>query len=102
EGRELIWMDRRGRGDSSDTQPYAAEREFEDVAAVAEHLGTKVDVFGHSYGAICALMATSLTSSIGRMILYEPPIGVIPVDQAAPDEIDQKVAAGDLLAGLEI
>lgn len=102
EGRELVWMDRRGRGDSGDVEPYSIEREIEDVAAVVEHLGNGVDVFGHSYGGICALMATRLTPAIRKLVLYEPPIGVVPADQAAPDEIDRKVAAGDLSGGLEV
>jgi pimeloyl-ACP methyl ester carboxylesterase len=68
-------IDRRGRGASGDTAPYAIEREFEDVAAVAETLareaGGPVDVFGHSYGGRCALGAALLTSDIRRVISYE-------------------------------
>ena len=51
-------MDRRGRGASGDSLPYAIEREFEDVAVVAETLasesGAQIVVFGHSYGGRCA------------------------------------------------
>ncbi len=36
--RTVQAMDRRGRGASGDTLPYAIEREFEDVAAVADAL----------------------------------------------------------------
>ena len=47
-------IDRRGRGASGDTSPYAIEHEFEDLAAVAatlaQEVGGQVDVFGHSYG----------------------------------------------------
>jgi pimeloyl-ACP methyl ester carboxylesterase len=68
-------IDRRGRGSSGDTEPYTIEREFEDVAAVAETLaresGGPVDVFGHSYGGRCALGAATLTSDIRRVISYE-------------------------------
>jgi pimeloyl-ACP methyl ester carboxylesterase len=68
-------IDRRGRGASGDTPPYAIEREYEDVAAVAEMLaaetGRPVDVFGHSYGGRCALGAALLTDSIRRVISYE-------------------------------
>ena len=68
-------IDRRGRGASGDTAPYAIEREYEDVAAVASELArdvdAPVDVFGHSYGGRCALGAALLTGDIGRLISYE-------------------------------
>jgi pimeloyl-ACP methyl ester carboxylesterase len=69
-------IDRRGRGASGDaTGPYSIEREFEDVATVAEALaaasGGPVDVFGHSYGGRCALAAALLTDAIRRVISYE-------------------------------
>jgi pimeloyl-ACP methyl ester carboxylesterase len=65
-------MDRRGRGTSIDTQPYDLSREFEDVAAVAASLG-QPDVFGHSYGAVCALGAAAHGTPVRRLALYEPP-----------------------------
>ena len=68
-------MDRRGRGASGDAAGYAIEREFDDVAAVAEDLaadgGRPVDVFGHSYGGRCALGAALRTDAIRRVISYE-------------------------------
>ena len=52
-------MDRRGRGESQDgTAVYTIEREFEDVAALVDSIGTPVNLFGHSYGGICALEAS--------------------------------------------
>lgn len=73
---DLFALDRRGRGASGDTLPYAIEREFEDVAAVAEAVAGRagrrtVDVFGHSYGGRCALGAATLTDAIGRVVSYE-------------------------------
>jgi len=67
-------MDRRGRGESGDTQPYAIEREFEDVAAVIDDVGEPVFLLGHSFGAICALEAACRTPNIRKLVLYEPPI----------------------------
>jgi pimeloyl-ACP methyl ester carboxylesterase len=62
--RPVFSIDRRGRGASGDTLPYAIEREFEDVAAVAEALadatGGDVDVFGHSYGGRAVMGAATL------------------------------------------
>jgi len=73
--RTVVAMDRRGRGASGDTPPYAIEREFEDVAAVADTVaaeaGHPVDVVGHSYGGRAALGAALLTKSIGRVVCYE-------------------------------
>jgi pimeloyl-ACP methyl ester carboxylesterase len=73
--RRLFAIDRRGRGASGDSAAYAIEREFEDVAAVAELLAAEtdgpVDVVGHSYGGRCALGASLLTPSIRRIVCYE-------------------------------
>jgi pimeloyl-ACP methyl ester carboxylesterase len=68
-------MDRRGRGTSGDSQPHDLSREFEDVTAVAASLagGDPVDVFGHSYGAVCALGAVAQGAPVHRLALYEPP-----------------------------
>jgi pimeloyl-ACP methyl ester carboxylesterase len=71
-------IDRRGRGDSGDTQPYAFEREFEDVAAVVDSIatpGAPVNLLGHSHGAICALEgALRAKTNLRRLVLYEPPM----------------------------
>src|SRR3954471_11799709 len=47
--------DRRGRGDSGDTAPYAVEREIEDIAAVMELAGGHGHLYGSSSGAGLAL-----------------------------------------------
>lgn len=86
-------MDRRGRGSSGDSAPYDIRREFEDVAAVVTSMGQGVDVFGHSYGATCALGAAAGGAPVRRLALYEPP-----GPQAAPrdwrDRMNAMVAAG--------
>lgn len=65
-------MDRRGRGMSGDAPDYTGEREYDDVAAVARHLG-EVDVLAHSIGAVFALGAAARGAPIRRMLLCEPP-----------------------------
>ena len=65
--------DRRGRGDSGDTPPYAVEREIEDLVALIEATGGAADVYGHSSGAGLSLRAAAAGAPIGRLILYEPP-----------------------------
>ena len=74
-------VDRRGRGASGDAAEYALDREAADVAAVvdavADTTGGPIDVLGHSYGALCALEATALTTAMRRLVLYEPPLGTV-------------------------
>ena len=64
-------MDRRGRGGSGDSAAYDLEREAEDIAAVIDSIGEPVNVFGHSYGGLCALEAALLTKNVQRLVLYE-------------------------------
>jgi len=70
----LLAMDRRGRGGSGDAGAYGIEREAEDIVAVVDAAGAPADVLAHSFGAICALEASTLTTRIRRLVLYEPPI----------------------------
>lgn len=66
--------DRRGRGESGDTAPYAVEREIEDLDAVIDAAGGSAFVFGHSSGAVLALDAAQLLpTKITKLALYEPP-----------------------------
>jgi pimeloyl-ACP methyl ester carboxylesterase len=90
-------VDRRGRGESGDTLPYAIEREFEDIAAVVNAIPGPVNLLGHSYGAICSLGAALLTEAIAKLVLYEPPIpaGIDIYPPGAADRIQKLVDAGD-------
>lgn len=66
--------DRRGRGDSGDTAPYAVAREIEDIAAVAGAAGGSAYLYGSSSGAALALEAArALPGPIRRLALWEPP-----------------------------
>jgi len=69
----VINYDRRGRGDSGDTPPYAVERELEDLAALIARAGGTASVYGHSSGAALALHAAAQGLPIDRLILHEPP-----------------------------
>ena len=82
--------DRRGRGDSGDTPPYAVEREIEDLEAMIDAAGGSAFVFGHSSGAVLALRAAGqLGDKIKKVALYEPPFIIddsrppIPADYVA-------------------
>lgn len=65
--------DRRGRGNSGDTLPYAVEREFEDLEAVIAEAGGSAYVWGSSSGAILSLRAAAYGLPITKLALWEPP-----------------------------
>jgi pimeloyl-ACP methyl ester carboxylesterase len=89
--------DRRGRGDSGDTAPYAVEREVEDIEALINEAGGSASVFGKSSGAVLALQAARKLS-ITRLALYEPPFIVddsrAPVPQDYVKHLTELVSSG--------
>ncbi len=95
---ETYAMDRRGFGASDDTAGYAIERDFEDVTAVvdavAERTGGPVALFGHSYGANCAMGGAARTGSVHHLVLYEPSLG-LRYPPGVIDRIEAALAEGD-------
>jgi pimeloyl-ACP methyl ester carboxylesterase len=92
-------FDRRGRGDSSDTPPYAVARELEDVAALLAVAGGRAHVYGHSSGAVLALEAAAAGLAIDKLALYEPPV-VLEELRALPEaslaaELERLVRVGE-------
>jgi pimeloyl-ACP methyl ester carboxylesterase len=69
----VLNYDRRGRGDSGDTAPYAVEREVEDIDAVINAAGGSAFLYGTSSGAALALEAAASGLAITRLALWEPP-----------------------------
>jgi pimeloyl-ACP methyl ester carboxylesterase len=65
-------FDRRGRGASGDTPPYAAAREREDIAAILRAIGEPPHLLGHSAGGILALQTAEKVHDLLSLILYEP------------------------------
>jgi pimeloyl-ACP methyl ester carboxylesterase len=65
--------DRRGRGDSSDTAPYAIEREIEDISALVAEAGGTASVYGHSSGAGLVLHAAAHRLPLAKIVLHDPP-----------------------------
>jgi len=75
--------DRRGRGDSGDTLPYAVVREIEDIETVIGAAGGAAALYGHSSGACLALDATlALGGKVTKLAMYEAPYDSDP--QARP------------------
>jgi pimeloyl-ACP methyl ester carboxylesterase len=69
----VFHYDRRGRGDSSDSTPYAVEREIEDLEALLAVTGAPANVFGMSSGGVLALAAARQSTRIRKLALYEAP-----------------------------
>ncbi len=78
--------DRRGRGDSGDTQPSSLEREIEDLDAVIREAGGSAFAFGHSSGAALGLEAAVRGLAIRKLALYEPPYIVDDSRPPVPDD----------------
>jgi pimeloyl-ACP methyl ester carboxylesterase len=88
--------DRRGRGESTDTTPYAPEREVEDLAALIAEGGGSAHLYGYSSGALLALQAAAHGLPVNRLVLLEPPLK--DDDAESPDplttELAELIAAG--------
>jgi len=66
--------DRRGRGDSGDTSPYAVEREIEDIETLIDEAGRTAYLYGHSSGGSLALeAAVKIGSKVKKLAMYEAP-----------------------------
>ncbi|MEV8562587.1 alpha/beta hydrolase [Streptomyces sp. NPDC051917] len=68
-----VVYDRRGRGESGDTKPYAVEREVEDLAALIDAVGGEAALFGVSSGGALVLRAVASGLPAGRAAVYEVP-----------------------------
>jgi len=70
----VFHYDRRGRGNSTDTLPYALAREIEDIEALIAAAGGSAFVFGLSSGAALALEAAiALGNKVKKLAMYEAP-----------------------------
>jgi pimeloyl-ACP methyl ester carboxylesterase len=94
----VFTYDRRGRGDSGDTPPYAVEREVEDLAALIAEAGGAAALFGFSSGAVLALKAAQLGLPVTKLALYDTPL---PLGESDPQRqvelakrLDELVSAG--------
>lgn len=69
----VVPYDRRGRGESGDTQPYAVEREVEDLAALIEAVGGEAALCGISSGGALVLEAAASGLPVRQVAVYEVP-----------------------------
>jgi pimeloyl-ACP methyl ester carboxylesterase len=93
----VFTYDRRGRGASGDTPPYAVEREVEDIHALVSEAGGTASLWGVSSGAALALEAANRLGGIKKLALYEAPF-IVDDSRATTAEdwvrIREAVAAG--------
>jgi pimeloyl-ACP methyl ester carboxylesterase len=93
----VINYDRRGRGKSGDTRPYAVDREIEDLAALIEAAGGSAFVFGSSSGAVLALRAAASGVPMRSLAVFEPPFRVEPsgaLPEDFPHTLERLVSSG--------
>ncbi|MCC3762547.1 alpha/beta hydrolase [Glycomyces sp. TRM65418] len=97
---QVVNYDRRGRGQSGDTAPYAVEREIEDLAAIIEQAcgGRPATVFGWSSGGHLALNAADGGVRMERVAVFEPPVVVDRSRAPFPDDYVERLEAA-LAAG---
>ncbi len=76
--------DRRGRDESEDTQPYAIEREIEDLKAIMDAAGGNPYVCGFSSGAALAFYGVAAGLKPKKLVLYEAPFVVVDDSDAKP------------------
>ena len=91
----VLNYDRRGRGPSGDTPPYAIEREVEDIEAVLAAAGPDASLYGTSSGAALALQAVASGAPAAKLALWEPPFIQ---DKAARPPADQVERYESMLA----
>jgi pimeloyl-ACP methyl ester carboxylesterase len=89
----VVRYDRRGRGDSTDTAPYAVEREIEDLDALLRVVGGSAFVYGHSSGAVLGLRAAEAGLAIPRLALYEPPFMIDDTRELPPPDYVERLRA---------
>lgn len=92
----VFTYDRRGRGESRETQPYAVEREIEDIGALLSHAGGSAFLWGMSSGGVLSLEAAKQFDGIKKIALYEVPLVVDdsrPPLQGMWSQIDEAIAA---------
>ena len=89
--------DRRGRGDSGDTPPYAVEGEVEDLRALIDEAGGSAFLFGHSSGAALVLETVARIGGVAKIALYEPPYNVDdtrpPIPEDYVDQLEELIAS---------
>src|ERR1700730_9852903 len=101
----VFTYDRRGRGESGDTAPYAVEREIEDIAALLSEAGETAFLWGMSSGAVPALEAAGRLPGLKKVAVYEARF-IVDASRSTTEEawirIGEAVAAGRRAAAVTL
>ena len=89
----VVAYDRRGRGDSGDTPPFAVAREVEDLAAIVASVGGAAFLCGFSSGGALALEAARRGAGVTRLAVYEAPFIVDDTRPAVPEDYVEHLEA---------
>jgi pimeloyl-ACP methyl ester carboxylesterase len=65
--------DRRGRGESGNTEPFTKVREIEDIQTLLEDAGGEAMLVGFSSGGAVALETAAVTPGVTKAFVYEVP-----------------------------
>lgn len=87
----VFHYDRRGRGGSGDTPPYAVDREIEDLAAVCAQTESPPLVYATSSGSALALRAAAKGVRMARLAVYEPPFYLDGTYTPSPSDFREKI-----------
>ena len=91
---QVYAMDRRGRKTCIEQKPYSIDAEYQDIIALVKHIhkteAAEIYLLGHSFGGLCTLEATLLTSLVDKLVLYEPPVCGLGV-QVYPENFLEKI-----------
>ncbi|MFF8638343.1 alpha/beta fold hydrolase [Streptomyces pilosus] len=89
----VVVYDRRGRGASGDTAPYAVEREVEDLAALIDAVGGEAALYGVSSGGALALRAAASGLPVRHVAVYETPFAMSAEDLAERARYTEELTA---------
>jgi pimeloyl-ACP methyl ester carboxylesterase len=92
-------FDRRGRGGSGDTPPFAVAREVDDLRALIAHAGGSAYGYAMSSGGGLAIHAAAAGVPWRRLALYEPPFTGAKAEYTS--ELNELLAAGRRGAAVE-
>ncbi|MGH2710853.1 MAG: alpha/beta fold hydrolase [Actinomycetota bacterium] len=85
----VLNYDRRGRGESTDTPPYAIDREIEDIDAVITAAGGSAHLYGSSSGVVLTMRAAASGLPVDKLAMWEPPFILDEASRPPSDQVEQ-------------
>jgi pimeloyl-ACP methyl ester carboxylesterase len=93
DGFTVFNYDRRGHGASGFAEPYAVEREIEDLAAVIGEAGGSAYVYGTSGCGVLTLEAAASGVPITKLAIWEPPYVIDDSRPPVPSDYREQLAS---------